>query len=682
MNGSLIVYATLKTIHDKKKNVLDSFLPFVERSLYQHKNDSLNISMLQSIVNDEFQIEIPKNTLISLLNILVKNKLVSIYNENIEIKSDLHKQNDSYVLYYENSKRDINQFLNDYKIFCKNCVLADELLLKHIYDFIIYSTNYFNVLNEIPADAIFNPAYQELVQFITYIKNSNNQLFNIFKNILYGALLINLLDSNNSIRQFQSSLSVFLDTSYLFRILELQNPFFNSAAMELFDIMKNNNFKFYTFEQNFTELRTKLMYVRKNMLNEEFDKDRVYEIEQIDGVEGSILRNFKSFALLDDFISDLPNKIKNLKIEIVPTRFLDDIKDFENLEHALTRFKIYKDYYKRIKSRNREFIRDDIIFESDLLNYDNANELVADIKKRIIEKSISEKSINIPDYDSYYNSLPEYAINSYKSHSMLSAKVIKYIRDKRTRNFDNFTECKCFYLTSDNSLFKFNNKKHMFNHTIPEIMLDRLVTNVLWTFNPTIIGDVPIKQVLAAFQTSNFINLDDLEKFFEFVKHYSNSQPSETKFLDNVVTNQLLPYELNKMRNNNPEANDDDIFDKVLKEMINKSKETHETSETIINNIVDLSNILSNIISWFIFFILLGIFAVQLIVSIIPNITTKNFSLAFWINLITSLLIVIYNSTFGSNLNGFRKCLHDKISSGILRIFTKKRKTAIRGGQY
>lgn len=110
MNGSLIVYATLKTIHDKKKNVLDSFLPFVERSLYQHKNDSLNISMLQSIVNDEFQIEIPKNTLISLLNILVKNKLVSIYNENIEIKSDLHKQNDSYVLYYENSKRDIINF--------------------------------------------------------------------------------------------------------------------------------------------------------------------------------------------------------------------------------------------------------------------------------------------------------------------------------------------------------------------------------------------------------------------------------------------------------------------------------------------------------------------------------------------------------------------------------------------
>ncbi|NPV00747.1 MAG: hypothetical protein HPY53_05125 [Brevinematales bacterium] len=648
-NPTIVLYATIKTIHDKKKNILDSYIPFIEHCLYQHK-ESLSVSLLQNFIIDNYKIEIPKNTLTTILNSLKKKNLISIKGEDIIIQRDMKSQNEEYIKYYEKSKRDLNEFIIFYKNNYSSQEIQDEEVLKLINDFVLYSIKYFNLLQDIPANAVFNPVFHELVQYIIDIRNNNDHLFTIFKNIFFGGLLLNLINTHRENTQLQNSLAVYLDTSYLFRILELQNPFFNSAAKELFEIMKKHKFKFFIFEQNYNELRSKLIYIRKKMLENKYEQNYYDDFNNIDGLEGSILRNFKSFALLDEFIDELNEKLKKLGIEVVSSSILETVGEFESLENALTRVKIYKDYYCKILAKNKDLIKDDLLFESDFLEYKNPNELVDDIKKRIIEKCIDEKAIDIPDFKTFYESITDTIKENYGFHSALSVKVIKYIKEKRMKNFTNFSDCKLFYLTSDNTLFKFNNKNHIYNKTIPEVMLDRLVTNILWSYNPTITGDVPIKQVLAAFQASNFLEYDYLNKFYDFVKHYIDLQPSEENILDNVFSNLVLPYELNKIKYENPNSGDEDVFNQYIKKISKVTKEKNEKSERIIKNANKLALRFSGFISWVIFSVFLAALVIQLIFSIIPNLEKNSFNLGFWLNFISGFFLLLYEITFGLNI--------------------------------
>jgi len=109
-----VLCATIKSFHDKKKNVLESYIPFIEHCLYSnYEND--NISQLQEFIISNYKIEIPKNSLITMLNILKTNNYITLKGENIEILKDMKNQNEEYLKVYEKSRRDLNEFISYYK---------------------------------------------------------------------------------------------------------------------------------------------------------------------------------------------------------------------------------------------------------------------------------------------------------------------------------------------------------------------------------------------------------------------------------------------------------------------------------------------------------------------------------------------------------------------------------------
>ncbi|OHD54558.1 MAG: hypothetical protein A2Y33_03375 [Spirochaetes bacterium GWF1_51_8] len=208
--------------------------------------------------------------------------------------------------------------------------------------------------------------------------------------------------------------------------------------------MKQQNFKFYTFEQNYNELRNKLLYIRRNMLENKYEQNVEKNLDSIDGLEGSVLRSFKSFAQLDEFIDELNDKLSKLNITVLPSSVLDSIQDIENDEISLTRSKIYKDYYRKILLKNKDIIKEDLFFESEFIDFNNPDDFVNDIKRRIVEKSLDEKAIEIPDFKTFYNEMPASIKENYSFHSTLSVKVIRYIKEKRVRNCSKFSDCKLF----------------------------------------------------------------------------------------------------------------------------------------------------------------------------------------------------------------------------------------------
>ena len=180
------------------------------------------------------------------------------------------------------------------------------------------------------------------------------------------------------------------------------------------------------------------------MLENKYEQNVEKNLDSIDGLEGSVLRSFKSFAQLDEFIDELNDKLSKLNITVLPSSVLDSIQDIENDEISLTRSKIYKDYYRKILLKNKDIIKEDLFFESEFIDFNNPDDFVNDIKRRIVEKSLDEKAIEIPDFKTFYNEMPASIKENYSFHSTLSVKVIRYIKEKRVRNCSKFSDCKLF----------------------------------------------------------------------------------------------------------------------------------------------------------------------------------------------------------------------------------------------
>ena len=79
--------------------------------------------------------------------------------------------------------------------------------------------------------------------------------------------------------------------------------------------------------------------------------------------------------------------------------------------------------------------------------------------------------------------------------------------------------CKALFLTSDNGLSRFNfiEMGHKDNRTVSEVILDRLLTNILWLRNPS--SKLPIKSILAAHSRNLFVQRRVWERFYNILKN-------------------------------------------------------------------------------------------------------------------------------------------------------------------
>jgi len=199
-------------------------------------------------------------------------------------------------------------------------------------------------------------------------------------------------------------------------------------------------------------------------------------------------------------------------------------------------------------------------------------------------------------------------------------------------------------------------------------MLDRYVTNILWVNNPKVIGEVPIKQILAAFQASSFIEYDYLSKFYEFVKHYIEVKPSEEKILDSVFNNITLPYELNKIKYENPNNSEDEVFNQYIEKVTEKVKEKNEKSDRIILNVNKFAGQLSVVLSWTIFTLVFIALIIQIILSVIPKIEKNEYDFIFIFSVVIGGILFLYELFFGFDFFKTRTGIESK----ILRFITKR----------
>lgn len=354
-------------------------------------------------------------------------------------------------------ERRINELLEDIKNYLNEQLRLSltsnetyDVVLSFIHDNIDSLAEFFNPDSSIIQLNISRPKTNKydvvLANYFESAKQRKPHLYKTLTDIIYGSV-ISTMASNRDIAEMNKKFEhtqMFLDSNYLFSILELHFPEFNKPAKELLDLLKLHKFELRVFDFTIDEM--------VGVLRNYFREQHLY----IPGVRvSSIYSSLKSRGLtiedVREFIAKIESKILELGIRIEPISI--DLKD-----------------YKPTKAEHRSRL-------------------------------------------SQYK--PDQNLQS-QNHDLAAIEKIREIRRSPKREIES---SKALFLTSDLRLSKFDflEMGHREKATVCEVIPDKLLTNILWLKNPSVVKDIPLKSVIAVHSREMFIDRKIWGRFCETI---------------------------------------------------------------------------------------------------------------------------------------------------------------------
>lgn len=455
MNKLIYTYSLVKTLYEQGKDYIDSFWPFVLKIMPRDKT-LRNLNFIQKEVKENFGLDIPEHS----LKIIITRAKRKDYMIQQKRQFRLTDQGDNYLNSLEPEskvERRINELLEDIKNYL-NEQLRLSLTSNETYDVVLFFIHknidslveFFNPDSSIIQLNISRPKTNKydvvLVNYFEITKQRKPHLYNTLTDIVYGSV-ISTTASNRDIAEMNKKFErtqIFLDSNYLFSILELHFPEFNKPAKELFDLLKLYKFELRAFDFTIDEM--------VGVLRNYFREQHLY----IPGVRvSSIYSNLKSRGLtiedVREFIAKIESKVLELGIKIEPTSI--DLKD-------------YKPPKEEYRSKLSKYKRDQ--------NLQGQN------------------------------------------HDLAAVEKIRGIRRLPKREIES---SKALFLTSDLklSIFDFLEMGHREKATVCEVIPDKLLTNILWLKNPSVVKDTPLKSIIAVHSREMFIDRKIWRRFCETI---------------------------------------------------------------------------------------------------------------------------------------------------------------------
>lgn len=320
MNNKLFTYAFAKTLYEQKRDYIDTFYSFV-LIILPEDGSPLNIGSIQTKVKDKFGLDIPEHSLKSIItrakkeNYLIENKWNAKltekgikYLELLESESEVNRR--------------INELLEDIKIYLNETQLSLEDINTIVLTFVnknIYSLiSFFNPVSDLIKVDIqkknIRKYEDKLVQYFEIAEKQKPNLYRTLQDIVYGSVISTATSSQNiaEIDKKFKGVNFYLDTNYIFSILELDYSEFVKPAKELLSLLKSNEVELKVFDFTIDEI----VSVLKNYLKEQY----MY----VPGVRvNSIYSRLKSESWttedMMEFIQKIEVKLYDLSIKIEPT---------------------------------------------------------------------------------------------------------------------------------------------------------------------------------------------------------------------------------------------------------------------------------------------------------------------------------------------------------------------------
>lgn len=511
MNNKIIyTYAFIKLLYDEGNDYLDAFWPFAVQSIPNDKG--LDLTSIQNNINDKFELIIPLNTL--------KTILKRATNKNyIEKKEKIYKLTDNGVKYKESIEsqkeieRRINALINDIQYYFNK---RDNQLNEHEVSILLIS---FLKKNIDPLVEFINPssinnglrissANSNDTILIDYIKEAEHQkpeYYNTLQDMVIGSLISVIINVDESSPKTDinskgfKNCTVYLDTNFVFSILELHDPEFNEPAKELFSLLKKNQFAIKVFDFTIDEICNVIKGYRKY-------SNRYPMKIRVDTIYSSLKRKGWKITDAQVFIANIENTLKNKGIEIEWNTNVD---------------------INTYQPKNEE-LRNSISKYKDIQNISTINHDIAAIEK-VIE-----------------------------------------IRNKPVRKIE---DSKAIFLTSDISLSRFNfiEMGHKDYGTICEVILDRLLSDILWLKDPNL--NISLNSIISIYSRNQFVNKTVWNKFYDVLQELKNKGSINDNNISILFYNKYIEEELRNFSETNIDSITPEFVIEKIEEVSQKQKD-------------------------------------------------------------------------------------------------------------
>lgn len=481
MNQHMLVnYGIIRSFHDSGKSVIDTLMPFVEYGLCQiakKKCDHYDKASLKRLIVEETGIHINDLTLTNLLKKLEKAKLIKMYDHNqyFQILQNKKIQVDSYIEKTESFKRQINRFISEYKAYTNDSRTEDEI---KDYLFEVLKCKDIRFGRFLKDNTFDLSKYDSMFSFIQHIKHQNDDLYKIFQDINFGYTLCSLIEREEQTDRIKlKDFVIYLDSNFILRLLDLQEECYSDETKELFELLSKSGAKIKIFEETINEVISVIEFYKQRYIREKEEINSIIQASNINGVYGSFYRRNLTISQIEDIIDSINNTIDSLGIE----------KD-----------KISK--YKMIASEEEA--------------------------KKLYEKKYYDQEATEEDYR--YKKCRNY---------ITIIEIIKWLRQSRNVHASCFGNSRFIFLTCDWRLYRYNLNSRNTKTNYPEIIIQESIVDNLMLFFPEGYDKISTELILSVYQSSQYLNVHDLNTFADNIKTIIEEDPEMTSYIIKVTKN-------------------------------------------------------------------------------------------------------------------------------------------------
>lgn len=214
----------------------------------------------------------------------------------------------------------------------------------------------------------------------------------------------------------------------------------------------------------------------------------------------------------------------------------------------------------------------------------DAREFITNIEDKLSNLGIKVewvKEINLDDYNQASNELrslmasPRYKPLQqpfHQNHDIVAMEKIAEIRGHPVRKIET---SKAIFLTSDKRLCRFNFEQmgHQKDGTICEVILDSLLTNILWLKDPR--AGISLKSMIAAYSRDLFVKRRIWERFYEALRKLKQEERVDDEAISMLFYHNYIEESLREL----DETQIDDITPEFVLEEIEEAAKLREEVE-------------------------------------------------------------------------------------------------------
>jgi hypothetical protein len=322
----LYTYSLIRSLYDQGDDLIDSFWPLVINVLPRDKT-SVPLETVQSKIDNKYGLNIPQHSLGTIVTRAARKGYVERGNKTISLTAQGLQYFHLRIEPERQAERRVNELLSDAKTFMDNRSqpgLSTDQIKEMIQSFVLDNLDileqFFSQDGTSTAERkeLSTEAERVLLDYFTSVEQTKPIIFQTLQDIVCGSVISAIVHTTElfqeSGRRFERT-AVYLDSNYVFSLLNLRYDEENRPAKELFKLMKEEgSFEFKVLDFTLHEITSLL----KNYENEQ----HLYQPNI--KVRGSLFASLKArgwtAAKVKEFVVNVESRLwAELGINITPT---------------------------------------------------------------------------------------------------------------------------------------------------------------------------------------------------------------------------------------------------------------------------------------------------------------------------------------------------------------------------